>query len=86
MNVKTKLLPPATTSDGGGELHRIRVGGWDKRRQMFKGWVEVERFTYRGAEGSFCVMRRDEGNPISWRQLWRAVIESQLVEPHVLKK
>ncbi len=86
MKVKTKPLPPSATNDGGSELHRIRIGGYDRRRQLFKGWVEVERFTYRGAEGSFCVMRRDEGNPISWRQLWRAVIESQLVEPHVLKK
>ncbi|KJA22343.1 hypothetical protein HYPSUDRAFT_139331, partial [Hypholoma sublateritium FD-334 SS-4] len=86
MNVKTRLIPQITASDAGSQLHRIRVGGWDKRHQMFKGWVEVERFTYRGEEGSFCVMRRDEGNPISWRQLWRALIESQLVELHVLKK
>lgn len=83
--MKTKLLPLLATSDT-GNLHRIRLGGWDNRQQLFKGWVEVEQFTYRGAEGSFCIMRRDEGNPISWRKLWRAVIESQLVEPHVLKK
>ncbi|KAF8190055.1 kinase-like domain-containing protein [Pholiota molesta] len=85
LGVKCKPAPPI--ADGpSGERHRLRIGGWDKRRQMFKGWVDVERFAYRGAEGSFCVMRRDEGNPISWRQLWRALIESELVEPHVLRK
>ena len=67
-------------------MHHLRVGGFDNRRQLFKGWVDVEHFSYRGAEGSFCVMRRDEGNPISWRQLWKKVIGSECVEPHVLRK
>lgn len=73
---------------------------------MFKGWVEVEPFEYRGSDGSFCVMQRDEvrafycsrcarlsmidglvqGSPISWRQLWKALIISPAVEPHVLRK
>ncbi|KAF8883809.1 hypothetical protein BD779DRAFT_1472320 [Infundibulicybe gibba] len=26
------------------------------------------------------------GNPISWRQLWRALINSPLVDPHVSRK
>ncbi|KAF9482952.1 CAMK CAMKL CHK1 protein kinase [Pholiota conissans] len=86
LSVKCKIAPAVKEGPGGSQRHRLRIGGWDKRRQMFKGWVEVERFTYRGAEGSFCVMRRDEGNPISWRQLWKALIESQAVEPHVLRK
>ncbi|KAF7974169.1 hypothetical protein HWV62_13295 [Athelia sp. TMB] len=43
----------------GGAL-RLRVGGYDQRKVMFKGWVEIERFAYRGTEGSFCIMQRDE--------------------------
>jgi serine/threonine-protein kinase Chk1 len=70
----------------GLDLYKLRIGGWDKRKQMFKGWVDVEPFSRYGMEGSFCVMRRDEGNPISWRQLWKKLISSPLVEPHVLKK
>lgn len=27
---------------------------------MFKGWIDVEDFVYRGSEGSFCIMARDE--------------------------
>ena len=43
----------------GGAL-RLRVGGYDRRKVMFKGWVEIERFAYRGTEGSFCIMQRDD--------------------------
>lgn len=42
------------------ESIRLRVGGFDRRKEMFKGWVEVEPFSYRGSEGSFCVMQRDQ--------------------------
>lgn len=44
----------------GGLQYRLRIGGFDKRKVMFKGWVEVEPFEYRGSDGSFCVMQRDE--------------------------
>ncbi|PPQ83836.1 hypothetical protein CVT25_000895 [Psilocybe cyanescens] len=83
---KTKLGSLPSINERGVEVYKMRIGGWDARKQVFKGWVDVEKFSYRGAEGSFCVMRRDEGNPISWRQLWKAVIKSPLVEPHVLRK
>ncbi|KDR70014.1 hypothetical protein GALMADRAFT_76739 [Galerina marginata CBS 339.88] len=91
---KTKLAPKPVVNERGVEVWKLRIGGWDLRKQMFKGWVEVERFVYRPTghmgdeeiEGSFCVMRRDEGNPISWRQLWRGVIQCSIVEPHVLRK
>jgi serine/threonine-protein kinase Chk1 len=78
----------ANRSGSDNEPYRLRVGGWDSRRVMFKGWIEIERFTYRdGAmHGSFCVMKRDEGNPMSWRALWKRLVESEIVEPHVLKK
>ncbi|KAK7453394.1 Chk1 protein kinase [Stygiomarasmius scandens] len=81
------------------KILRLRIGGHDKRKMIFKGWVEVEEFSFvdrtdggaggAGAgkmEGSFCVMARDVGNPISWRQLWKALIKSEGVEEFVLKK
>ena len=39
---------------------RVRVGGFDRRKEMFKGWVEIESFIYRGQSGSFCIMQRDQ--------------------------
>jgi serine/threonine-protein kinase CHEK1 len=48
------------------ETLRLRVGGHDLRKEMFKGWVEVERFVYRSSEGSFCVMKRDEVSVFFW--------------------
>jgi serine/threonine-protein kinase Chk1 len=59
LGVKCKL----NTKDAGVEgtsILRLRVGGYDRRKMMFKGWVEVERFGYRETEGSFCIMQRDE--------------------------
>ena len=58
LHVKCKLAP--SINDRGIETLRLRVGGYDLRKEMFKGWVEVERFVYRTSEGSFCVMKRDE--------------------------
>ncbi|KAJ3550876.1 hypothetical protein NM688_g4979 [Phlebia brevispora] len=68
------------------DVLRIRVGGLDKRKLVFKGWIELEDFEYDGVAGSFCVMQRDQGNPISWRQLWKSIILSSAVEPHVYRK
>ena len=59
LHVKCKLAPPSV-NDRGMETMRLRVGGHDLRKEMFKGWVEVEKFVYRSSEGSFCVMKRDE--------------------------
>ncbi|KAL1743478.1 kinase-like domain-containing protein [Schizophyllum fasciatum] len=71
---------------GEDETLRLRIAGYDMRKQIFKGWVDVEAFHYRGAEGSFCVMQRDTGNPISWRQLWKHLISDERVNPYVLRK
>lgn len=57
LGVKCKAGAPDPASP---DLLRLRVGGFDRRREMFKGWVEVEKFTHRGEEGSFCVMQRDQ--------------------------
>ncbi|KAJ7440769.1 kinase-like domain-containing protein [Mycena galericulata] len=79
LGVTCREAPPST-------VLRIRIGGQDTRKEVFRGWVEIEAFEYHGAQGSFCVMQKDSGNPISWRQLWRALIQCPLVEPYVLRK
>ncbi|KIJ41776.1 hypothetical protein M422DRAFT_31609 [Sphaerobolus stellatus SS14] len=74
--------------DNDPEGRVIKIGGYDKRKEHFTGYVEVENFSWAGGEckGSFCVMRRDKGSPISWRQLWKALIKSPEIEPHVLRR
>lgn len=57
LGVKSK---PAAPEDSAPARLRLRVGGYDLRKQMFKGWIEVEPFVYQGTEGSFCVMQRDQ--------------------------
>lgn len=62
LNVKCKTVPRSDDDDethGEGGVLRLRIGGYDRRKMPFKGWVEVEKFSSRGTEGSFCVMQRD---------------------------
>ena len=60
INVRCKAAPVCEDqSQKGPQSLRLRIGGYDRRKVMFKGWVEVERFVYHGSEGSFCVMQRD---------------------------
>lgn len=56
--VKCKVGSPKEDPDG-TVTYRLRIGGFDRRKMMFKGWVEVEAFSYRSHKGSFCVMQRD---------------------------
>lgn len=84
LGVKHKDGP--TGEDERGEILRLRVGGYDKRNTAFRGWVELENFRYAETDGCFCLMTRDVGNPISWRQLWKELILSPVVDPHVLRK
>jgi serine/threonine-protein kinase Chk1 len=35
---------------------------------------------------SECELMELQGNPISWRQLWKELILSPVVDPHVLRK
>ncbi|KAF8439085.1 kinase-like domain-containing protein [Boletus edulis BED1] len=76
----------ASVIAGSKAVHRLRVGGYDKRKIVFKGWIELEVFSRTQVSGAFCVMQRDVGNPISWRQFWKALILSPAVSPHVLRK
>ncbi|KAI9454195.1 CAMK/CAMKL/CHK1 protein kinase [Russula earlei] len=69
-----------------GEL-RCRIGGLDHRRVPFRGWVIIEPFdTADGSVRSFCVMQRDEGDPISWRRMFKAVVQSQQLAQYVLRR
>ncbi|GBE84122.1 Serine/threonine-protein kinase CHK1 [Sparassis crispa] len=89
LGVKWKPPMEETDDDGDGAgvpMLSVRIGGFDKRKLMFKGWVLLEDFNYGEREGTFCVMQRDQGNPISWRLLWKSLIMSPQVEPHVLRK
>ncbi|KIJ56439.1 hypothetical protein M422DRAFT_23706 [Sphaerobolus stellatus SS14] len=81
-----KYQPRQHDNDPEGRV--VKIGGYDKRKERFTGYVEVENFSWAGGEckGSFCVMRRDKGSPISWRQLWKALITSPEIEPHVLRR
>lgn len=56
LNVRCKSAPRDDVPDS---VLKLRVGGFDRRKVVFKGWVDVEKFSYRGTEGSFCVMQRD---------------------------
>jgi serine/threonine-protein kinase Chk1 len=44
------------------EVRKMKIGGYDKRRERFTGYVEIEHFSWNGGEshGSFCVMRREK--------------------------
>ncbi|KAI9457642.1 CAMK/CAMKL/CHK1 protein kinase [Lactarius psammicola] len=69
-----------------GEL-RCRIGALDARRVPLKGWAIVEPFaTADGNVRSLCIMQRDEGDPISWRRVFKAVVLSQEVAPCVLRQ
>jgi serine/threonine-protein kinase Chk1 len=60
-NVKCRASDPVTRGTDNSDVQlRLRIGGMDKRRVRFKGWVTVENFVYSDAEGSFVVMQRDE--------------------------
>lgn len=50
LGVKYKVKPPAT----------ILVGGYDMRKEKFKGRVMLERFKWKGVECSIVEMAREE--------------------------
>jgi len=60
-NVKCRASDPISRgADKFGVQLRLRIGGVDRRKVKFKGWVTVENFIYGDVEGSFIVMQRDE--------------------------
>lgn len=50
---------------GSRAVHRLRVGGHDRRRIVFKGWIELEVFTRMQVSGAFCLMLRDVARHVS---------------------
>lgn len=66
----------------------FRIGGLDRRKEQFRGTIELEPFrrTDKGLDGSFVVMTRERGNPLTWRQLWKQTVLSEGVKEHVLMK
>ncbi|TCD61931.1 Chk1 protein kinase [Steccherinum ochraceum] len=78
--------PKQIQSQQGICMWRMRAGGYDQRSLVFKGAVEVEPFEMNGMQGSYVVMVRNVGNPLSWRQLWKAAVTSKQLEPHILRK
>ncbi|PSR97727.1 hypothetical protein PHLCEN_2v4269 [Hermanssonia centrifuga] len=54
---RVKYKNAETTPDG---VIRLRIGGFDKRKLIFKGWVELEEFERDDAQGAFCIMHRDQ--------------------------
>jgi len=62
-NVKCRASDPVSRGTDTSDVQlRLRIGGLDRRKVRFKGWVTVENFVYGNAEGSFVVMQRDEVN------------------------
>jgi len=62
-NVKCRESDPVSRDTGRSDKQlRLRIGGVDRRKVRFKGWVTVENFVYGDVEGSFVVMQRDEVN------------------------
>ena len=60
-NVKCRASDPVFRGAEKSDVQlRLRVGGMDRRKVRFKGWVTVESFVYAKVEGSFVVMQRDE--------------------------
>lgn len=39
---------------------RMRIGGHDARRLIYKGWVRLEHFKIGKYEGTYCVFARDQ--------------------------
>ncbi|KAG6834889.1 hypothetical protein H0H93_006615, partial [Arthromyces matolae] len=84
LNVKCKVAPSINQEGNQDELSRslrLRIGGYDARKVVFKGWVEVERFSYRGIVGSYVVMSRDVRTHICDEGI-TYIVEAAVESPH----
>jgi serine/threonine-protein kinase Chk1 len=68
--VQCRRMPPSV-NERGVEVHKLRIGGKDARKELFKGWVEVEQFTRNAIQGSFCLLKKDMVSAFiySWRMI-----------------
>lgn len=58
---------PSPETEEWTNLKRVamKIGGYDRRKEMFKGYVEVESFSHGFLEGgSLVVMKRDQVSPL----------------------
>lgn len=53
------MYKDAPVVPGTRTVYRLRVGGYDRRKIPFKGWIELEVFSWPQISGSFCLMHRD---------------------------
>lgn len=60
MGVKTKRTKNRVESPGKPFTLSLKCGGFDLRKEVFKGYIEMEEWSYRDIEGSFVVLRRDQ--------------------------
>lgn len=61
LNVKCRASDSAARDTETSDTQlRLRIGGLDRRKVRFKGWVTVENFAYGDVQGSFVIMQRDE--------------------------
>lgn len=61
--LRVKYKPPEHVKDKSNPnrgLVQIRIGGYDKRKLMYKGYVKLENFTHGSYSGTFCLMHRDQ--------------------------
>ncbi|KAJ3765068.1 kinase-like domain-containing protein, partial [Lentinula raphanica] len=58
-----------------GGIHKLQVGGEDARK-IQNGEVQ----------GTFWVLSRDKGNPLPWRQFFKALVKSDAIYPFVLRR
>ncbi|KAI0319448.1 kinase-like domain-containing protein [Amylostereum chailletii] len=82
LGVKSKRGPV----DAKSQTARMRVGGLDNRNVAYKGWIDVEPFATLDCPSArtYCVLSRDEGDPLSWRRLFKALVAAPQVMPHLL--
>ena len=70
-DLRVKFKPAEQVKDKSNPdrgLVQIRIGGYDQRKLMFKGYVKLENFKRGQYSGTFCVMYRDQVShlAVSW--------------------
>ncbi|KAJ3902458.1 kinase-like domain-containing protein [Lentinula edodes] len=55
---------------------KLEIKGRDAQKMSFSGWIEMENFMHEEIKGSFCIMSRAKGEPLSWQQTFQSLLES----------
>ncbi|KAG8850129.1 Chk1 protein kinase [Tulasnella sp. 330] len=72
----------APVAPGDFRQMKMKIMGVDARNAVLRGDTEVEMFE----NGCFVVMRREVGDPLSWKRLWRSLVNSASISPYVLRR